>query len=271
MTKSLRDQKITEGSERSSGGKITSFIIFFAIATFGVLLPIPEGGARWLLAFPLIAICVYFYLRRLPLFGPSLFFTLAYLTRCLPFYSLGLMLIIPLSVYFFAMRVIPQIKEDRAFITRGHFSLRLLFGGLIITIISSAALVAWYLLVKPNLLIYDEYFPKIEAYKLMVGGVAFALLNAFVEECIYRGVLWGTLGYFFKRWEGVLFFQAMLFGAVHVFGVPNGIIGVLLAFMYGLMLGFLRYRAKGLFIPILTHVMADITIFVIMLDILGRI
>ena len=65
--------------------------------------------------------------------------------------------------------------------------------------------------------------------------------------------------------------QAVIFGICHLWGVPNGIIGMCLAFIYGIFLGTIRYLSRGLLMPIVTHIAADMTIFFILMDIFGRI
>ena len=55
--------------------------------------------------------------------------------------------------------------------------------------------------------------------------------------------------------------QAGAFAAVH-FGVgfPNGLFGYAMVLVYGLALGLLRHRTKGMLAPYLAHVIADLTI-----------
>ena len=63
-----------------------------------------------------------------------------------------------------------------------------------------------------------------------------------------------------------LILQAVLFGIIHLHGVPGGNIGVVMASIYGLMLGSLRLVAKGMLAPFVAHVFADITIFSIVVN-----
>jgi uncharacterized protein len=59
--------------------------------------------------------------------------------------------------------------------------------------------------------------------------------------------------------------QAFTFGMAHLYGFPRGIIGVLLAGTWGILLGMLRIRLRGLLAPFLAHVMADLTIAFLMI------
>ena len=57
-------------------------------------------------------------------------------------------------------------------------------------------------------------------------------------------------------------YQAIVFGIWHYHGIPNGLVGVALTFVYGLAMGFLAdYHQHGLLLPILTHAIADYFIF----------
>jgi membrane protease YdiL (CAAX protease family) len=60
--------------------------------------------------------------------------------------------------------------------------------------------------------------------------------------------------------------QALSFGALHFGGFPSGLAGMSLATIYGLMLGALAYRCKGLLAPCAAHVLADSVIFAIVLE-----
>ena len=99
---------------------------------------------------------------------------------------------------------------------------------------------------------------------LVLGGAGFSLLNAAVEEAIFRGVLQTAM----ERVSGpavAIAAQAAAFGALHVVGIPSGIVGAVMAGSWGLLLGVLRWRTRGLLAPYVAHVAADATIFVMLL------
>lgn len=96
------------------------------------------------------------------------------------------------------------------------------------------------------------------------AGHGFSLVNAAVEEAIFRGVLQTAL----ERVNGPLVaivLQAVAFGVLHVLGVPTGIVGAIMAGAWGLLLGVMRWRTKGLLAPYVAHVAADATIFLMFL------
>ncbi|MCY7401568.1 MAG: CPBP family intramembrane metalloprotease [Nocardioides sp.] len=59
--------------------------------------------------------------------------------------------------------------------------------------------------------------------------------------------------------------QAVAFGALHLHGVPSGPVGIVMAGAWGLLLGVMRVRSRGLLAPYVTHLAADATIVLLML------
>lgn len=94
----------------------------------------------------------------------------------------------------------------------------------------------------------------------LIGIPLFAMFNALAKEIVYRGVLQEALLRVFSSPVAILL-QASAFAAIHVAsGFPNGIVGYIMVFVYGVMLGYLRTRAGGMLAPYLTHVLADLVI-----------
>jgi membrane protease YdiL (CAAX protease family) len=94
------------------------------------------------------------------------------------------------------------------------------------------------------------------------GLLVYAAFNAAFEEALFRGL-------FMARLEDVgtrtiaLGLQAVAFGSMHYRGFPSGVVGVALALVFGAMMGHLRVRSGGLLVPFAAHVVADVTIFVL--------
>ncbi|MGE3760374.1 MAG: CPBP family intramembrane glutamic endopeptidase [Pseudobdellovibrionaceae bacterium] len=89
----------------------------------------------------------------------------------------------------------------------------------------------------------------------------FALLNALAEEVIYRGIMQEVLSKRMRSQVLILSIQAAAFAAAHyAAGFPNGVVGYLMVFGYGIALGYLRYRTNGMLAPYIAHVIADLTI-----------
>mmetsp|Transcript_39567 Transcript_39567/g.80726 ORF Transcript_39567/g.80726 Transcript_39567/m.80726 type:complete len:281 (+) Transcript_39567:38-880(+) len=96
--------------------------------------------------------------------------------------------------------------------------------------------------------------------------VLFALGNAICEELVSRGFffhLFLTDGHLSKNSANLL--QAAAFGVWHYHGVPSGMSGVFLTFIYGWLMGELMLHGNGLYLPILAHSIADYFIFTVVL------
>jgi len=90
-------------------------------------------------------------------------------------------------------------------------------------------------------------------------AVVFAAANAAAEEIFFRGAFMSGLIDSVSS-AAALPIQAASFGLLHLSGFPSGAVGVALAAAYGMMLGILRIRARGLLAPRVAHVFADLTI-----------
>jgi len=137
--------------------------------------------------------------------------------------------------------------------------------GVAISVVAGLALVGWVWALEPDLAPFRSMIPDWSGGALLAAGLVFALLNAVLEEVIWRGILQGWL----LRVAGAgvaLLVQAVSFGAAHFIGFPGGLVGSALATLYGLMLGALALRSGGLLAPIVAHVAADVVIFTIVVQ-----
>lgn len=130
--------------------------------------------------------------------------------------------------------------------------------------VTPVALVAWLWLFRPDLSAVRGAVPSLPLAWLVAGGLGFALLNATLEELVFRGVLQPSLEPSFGV-VGAIVVQAVSFGVEHAHGIPRGPVGVLLAGTWAVMLGVLRRRTGGLLAPVVAHVVADATIAVLVL------
>lgn len=147
--------------------------------------------------------------------------------------------------------------------TRGRAPIlpTLLVGG-----ITPLALGGWVMLLRPDLSdVVRDYVPDVPLVALLLGAAAFALVNAILEELIWRGVIQGELETLFGP-VLTISVQAASFGLQHAHGVPSGAVGVALAGAWAVMLGLLRRHARGLRAPVVAHVVADASIAVIVLS-----
>jgi membrane protease YdiL (CAAX protease family) len=176
-----------------------------------------------------------------------------------------LAMILALAAYYALSRIVPALRPPEGWGSAGGIPRRwtALVGG-----ITPGALVAWLAIARPDLGdITGSELLRVSTPVLVAGGVVFAVLNATLEELLWRGVIQTSLAATWSPRAAVLL-QAASFGAQHTHGFPRGLFGVLLAGTWGVMLGLLRQRARGLRAPVLAHVVADATIAALVIGML---
>jgi hypothetical protein len=174
---------------------------------------------------------------------------------------------IAFTAYFIVVWRVPWLRRASSWLRRGAIHGALLALAAAIVAVAAVALLAWYAIVKPDLAdIVRTYVPAQPVAWLAPGAVVVAMLNAAIEEAAYRGILLSALDATLGPGAVSVLLQAIAFGALHLYGgFPRGIVGVFLAFVYGLMLGALRRKAGGLLAPWIAHVLTDIVIFSIVI------
>jgi membrane protease YdiL (CAAX protease family) len=135
--------------------------------------------------------------------------------------------------------------------------------GVVAVVVLSGAILLWFLdaVGPPGLSALADRLTALSPWSLAGIGLAFAVVNAFVEEVLFRGAMLQHLAHALGSWPAVAI-QAAAFGLIHFNGYPYGPVGVALAATYGLVLGAMRLRSDGLLAPWVAHVGADIVIFV---------
>ncbi len=138
-----------------------------------------------------------------------------------------------------------------------------------IVVVTAAALVAWQE-------VFDGRLPQAyldaargqPVWLILSAGAGFALINAAVEEALFRGVLQTSLEQLIGP-VGAVLIQAVAFGLLHVVGIPTGLVGALMAGSWGVLLGVLRHRTQGILASYVAHVAADLTIVAMLLPTLN--
>jgi membrane protease YdiL (CAAX protease family) len=125
--------------------------------------------------------------------------------------------------------------------------------------VTPLALVLWLRLAHPDLGDLLRAVPRVRVLWLVVGGALFAVVNAGLEELIWRGLIQSRLREVVGK-PAAIALQAASFGLAHAAGFPRGLSGVVLAGVWAVMLGMLRERSGGLLAAFLAHVVADATI-----------
>ncbi|WP_373488909.1 lysostaphin resistance A-like protein [Blastomonas sp.] len=173
-------------------------------------------------------------------------------------------LLIPLVIAAIAARVWRSEARLALGWRSGKASARLWLAAIAISILTTGALVIWVELFEPDLEVFRAMVPRGDLLVLISAALGFALLNATMEELIWRGGIQSWLGRHTSIWLAILI-QALSFGALHWAGFPSGWSGVALAIIYGVILGWLRHATGGLSAPIVAHILADLTIFLLVL------
>lgn len=173
-------------------------------------------------------------------------------------------LLFPLVIAAMAARVWkPEVRLSLGWRT-GETASRMWLAAFAVSILAIAALVTWAELVQPDMQTFREMVPQGNLAVLISAALGFALLNATMEEMIWRGGIQSWLVGQSNTTLAILI-QGISFGTLHWAGFPSGWSGVALATIYGVMLGWLRHATSGLAAPIVAHILADLTIFLLVI------
>jgi uncharacterized protein len=179
-----------------------------------------------------------------------------------------LYLLIPLAGYALTVYCVAPLRRSVNWLHFGRRGWDVFGAALAIIVVASAALVVWYVLIAPDLHIMTDQLRTFPIASLLLLGVAFAICNALLEEILFRGIFYEALDAEYGLWWAIVI-QGVIFGIVHAQGFPRGTLGVVMAGIYGVMLGWLRHFSRGLLWPFLAHIFADATIFLLLLHDMG--
>ena len=130
--------------------------------------------------------------------------------------------------------------------------------------IKVAALFSTIFVVVTLLFLFGAYGSPLEAFAqnwfLIPVALLVATMNAFNEEFTLRAAPLGELEPVVGKSNSLLA-TATYFGLGHYYGVPNGVIGVLLSGFLGWLLGKSMLETRGFFVAWLVHFVTDIPIF----------
>lgn len=176
-----------------------------------------------------------------------------------------LQLLVPVVLTFAAWRV---IRGDAKGVLRpGRITSITMLWIAAIGIGSAIALIAWNTIAQPDLSALRSLLPAWPAALLIGSAALFSLANAILEELIWRGWIQNWLAVALGIRPAIVL-QAASFGLAHWAGLPSGWTGVMLASAYGLLLGALANKTKGLLAPFLAHVATDAAVFGILASVL---
>lgn len=169
----------------------------------------------------------------------------------------------PFAGYFVLAAWVPPLRRSLRWLRAGRVSSRTVAATIVIMVFTSLFLTAFQLMAQPRLEAYGATFPFKSLGGLVSAGIIFTIVNATLEEMVFRGILFDG---FEAEWgRGVaLVATTALFALGHWQGYPPGPVGVCLATMFGLSVGLLRSWTGGIALPIVAHLGADATIYCIL-------
>ncbi len=174
-------------------------------------------------------------------------------------------LLIPLLCYGIVVLSVRQLRRSLLWLRPGKVDREIVHEAVAISVISGLALLTWYYALKPDVAIQLRNMPNMPVWLFPFAGIAFAASNSALEEFAFRGVVMQSLDSAFGPGSVSVMVQAWLFGAMHFLqGFPKGGWGLAMAVAYGIMLGWIRRRSRGMFAPWATHVCADLVIFAVL-------
>lgn len=90
--------------------------------------------------------------------------------------------------------------------------------------------------------------------------VVLALANSFAEGVAYRNAVLGPLAGALPK-GAVVLLSATFFGFAHYYGVPSGVIGVVMSGVLGWFLARAMFETRGFLAPWIIHFLQDVVIF----------
>ncbi len=258
--------------------KIISLTIFLTILAITFILPNLSFHLNLIAYYSfriiVILLTIFLFWFDFSVFVPTLFFTICFLTRPIPFdfleeYNLnfpGLIFLFPSLIYFVFIFIFKRIGQEITWLCWGRMDIISWFLIVILVVGSAVGLFLWVSITNKDLSQFTYYLPDYSSYFLFLGGLGFAISNSIMEEFLSRGLMWEGFEKIFNSFYPVLLFQALVFSIWHWNGLPGGWTGIIMVFIWSLFLGYLRYRSKGMLAPIIAHFFADFTIFLLLLS-----
>jgi membrane protease YdiL (CAAX protease family) len=171
--------------------------------------------------------------------------------------------LMPLAAYLAVVVCVPPLRRSFQWPRVGQINWRTCSTAAAITLLAVGSLVLYQIVQEPDLAALGARLPVEALGGTLSAGIVFALVNATLEEAIFRGVLFDALEVEWG-WPGAVLATSVLFALGHLNGYPPGWFGAFLAGIYGIMLGGLRVLTGGLLLPVISHIAADATIYCIL-------
>jgi membrane protease YdiL (CAAX protease family) len=221
-------------------------LIILALTVLLTIAPlVPQGGVAVVMGLGVLALTIVAWKWRVP--GASSLGLL--FVTCLVLWLAGLgsqQLVFALAFVVYALVVprVPWLREASRWFAVGRVDGQIVALGIALAGVSGVVLLTWYAIALPDLDdLVRTFIPAWPIWLLVPAAILFSVVNAALEEAVYRGVVLHALESALGSGVAVLVLQAAAFAALHFqAGFPRGLVGVGLTFVYGLALGMLRRR-----------------------------
>lgn len=168
-----------------------------------------------------------------------------------------------LLLYWFAVLLAPELRGSVGWLRPGKLDASVWALVVVTIVVPVIALILWVHFLSPDLERYAAMVPNLPLWEIALYAVANAAFNALLEETIWRGVMLEALDSGLGAGICALVIQAVSFAAAHYrYGFPNGIVGSAMVFVFGMMLGVIRRKSKGILGCWLAHSVVDASIFI---------
>jgi len=225
--------------------------------------PFPDSIQPWVPRIVLLLLPLSIASRSIYTIHFNVLFVCFYLMRFFPRFPLY-----PFSdltfllLYIYVVILIPPLRGSAGWLRSGKFDATTWTFIAVTIVIPIIALMLWVHFLSPDLGRYSNMVPQFPLWLIALYVVANAMFNAALEETIWRGVMLEALDSALGPGVWALVIQAVSFGMAHYrSGFPNGIIGAAMAAIFGIMLGIIRRKSKGILACWLAHTAVDAAIF----------
>jgi membrane protease YdiL (CAAX protease family) len=247
-------------SSQLGAGLLILLIVLFGLYQTS---PFPESIQSWLPRILLLLLPLSIVSRSIYTVHFNVLVACYYLERFLPRFPLY-----PFSdltfllLYFFTVMLIPALRGSVGWLRPGKFDASVWRLVAITVVVPIVALMLWVHCLSPDLGRYGNMVPHFPLWLIALYAVANASFNAMLEETIWRGVMLEALDSAFGPGIWPLVIQSVSFAVAHYrHGFPNGIVGSAMVVVFGMMLGVIRRKSKGVLAGWLAHTAVDAAIF----------
>ncbi|HEY1787975.1 MAG TPA: type II CAAX endopeptidase family protein [Verrucomicrobiae bacterium] len=255
-------------------GRFATQLLILLIVLLGLYQthPLPESFQTWVPRLILLMLPLSIASRSVYAIHFNVLLVCYYLMRFFPRFPLY-----PFSdltfllLYWYSVLLTPALRGSVGWLRVGKLDATVWKLVAITIVVPIIALIGWVHFLSPNLGRYSNMVPQFPLWLIALYAVANAAFNAALEETIWRGVMLEALDSGLGPGIPALLIQSVSFAAAHYrSGFPNGIVGSAMVFVFGMMLGVIRRRSRGILGCWLAHTAVDAAIFIMIVYFIRR-